>query len=457
MRTTPAHQSLYQLNQQIKQQLSEAFGQPQWVIAEISEINTNRSGHCYLELIEKSADNDQIIAKARATIWSFTYRMLKPYFETTTGQVLTRGLKVLVKATVEFHEVFGLSLNINDIDPSYTMGDMARRRREIILRLEEEGIARMNKEIELALVPQKIAIISSPSAAGYEDFIKQLEHNPRGYKVYHHLFPAVMQGKEAEQSIIHALDQVYEHDDFFDAVAIIRGGGSTADLLCFDGYELAANVAQFPIPVLTGIGHERDESVVDLVSHSRLKTPTAVAEFIINTIDGFYNKLIMMQDDIVSGTQRYIDQNRHLLDTLPHRLKSTIQAHLNKQGQYLSMAFHRTQNGAHQILTNHKHQLSQLSEQCKYKSAKYINKKNQHLDFLKSTLSLELKGYFRDQKQKIALLEKTSMLLNPFEILKKGYTITAINGQMLKSSTVLKPGDLITTHFSDGDIKSRVE
>ncbi len=155
MRTTPAHQSLYQLNQQIKQQLTEAFGQPQWVIAEVSEINTNRCGHCYLELIEKSADNDQIIAKARATIWSFTYRMLKPYFETTTGQVLTRGLKVLVKATVEFHEVFGLSLNISDIDPSYTMGDMARRRREIILRLEEEGIARMNKEIELALVPQK--------------------------------------------------------------------------------------------------------------------------------------------------------------------------------------------------------------------------------------------------------------------------------------------------------------
>ncbi len=457
MRTTPAHQSLYQLNQQIKQQLSETFGQPQWVIAEISEINTNRSGHCYLELIEKSTDNDQIIAKARATIWSFTYRMLKPYFETTTGQVLTRGLKVLVKATVEFHEVFGLSLNISDIDPSYTMGDMARRRREIILRLEEEGIARMNKEIELARVPQKIAIISSPSAAGYEDFIKQLEHNPRGYKVYHHLFPAVMQGKDAEQSIIHALERVFEHDDFFDAVAIIRGGGSTADLLCFDGYELAANVAQFPIPVLAGIGHERDESVVDLVSHTRLKTPTAVAEFIINTIDGFYNNLMLMQDDIVTGTQRYIDQNRHLLDTLPHRLNSTIQTHLNKQSQYLSSAFHRTQNGAQQILANHKHQLSHLSEQCKYKSAKYINKKNQHLDFLKSTLSLELKGYFRDQKQKIALLEKTSLLLNPFEILKKGYTITAINGQMLKSSTVLKPGDLISTHFSDGDIKSRVE
>lgn len=457
MKTSPAHQSLYQLNQQIKQQLSEAFGQPQWVIAEISEINTNRSGHCYLELIEKSADNDQIIAKARATIWSFTYRMLKPYFETTTGQVLTRGLKVLVKATVEFHEVFGLSLNISDIDPSYTMGDMARRRREIILRLEEEGIARMNKEIELALVPQRIAIISSPSAAGYEDFIKQLEHNPRGYKIYHHLFPALMQGKDAEQSIIHALERIFEHDNFFDAVAIIRGGGSTADLLCFDGYELAANVAQFPIPVLTGIGHERDESVVDLVSHTRLKTPTAVAEFIINTIDGFFNNLMLMQDSIVSGTQRYIDQNRHQLDTLPHRLKSTIQNHLNKQSQYLTTAFHRAQNGTQQILANHQHQLSHLSEMSKYKSAKYINKRHQHLDYLKSTLSLELKAYFREQKQKIALLEKTSLLLNPFEILKKGYTITALNGQKLKSGTLLKPGDLITTHFSDGDIKSRVE
>ena len=162
MKTSPAHLTLFQLNQKIKQQLSVSFNQPQWVIAEISEININRSGHCYLELIEKSADTDQIIAKARATIWSFTFRMLKPYFETTTGQILTNGLKVLVKASIEFHEVFGMSLNISDIDPVYTMGDMAQRRREIILRLEQEGISRMNKEIEMTLVPQKIAALTFP-------------------------------------------------------------------------------------------------------------------------------------------------------------------------------------------------------------------------------------------------------------------------------------------------------
>lgn len=457
MRTTTAHQSLYQLNQQIKQQLSETFGQPQWVIAEISELNTNRSGHCYLELIEKSADNDQVIAKARATIWAFTYRMLKPYFETTTGQVLTRGLKVLVKASVEFHEVFGLSLNIVDIDPVYTMGDMARRRREIILMLQEEGIAGMNKEIEMPAVPQRIAIISSPSAAGYGDFINQLNDNPRGYKIYHHLFPALMQGKDAENSIIGALEQIYEYEDFFDAVTIIRGGGSTSDLLCFDGYELAANVAQFPIPVFTGIGHERDETVVDLVAHTKLKTPTAVAEFIINTIDIFNNELSLLQEAIVSKTKSYLDGKWRHLDTLPLRMMTTTQAHLNKQNRCLIRVHNRAHNGARQMLASHKHHLSHLVEQSSYASSKYLNKKHQHLDFVKNTLSLELKAYFRNQKQRIALLEKTTFLLNPFEILKKGYTITALNGKIMKSISQLNSGDLITTHFNDGDVKSRVE
>ena len=457
MKSTPAHQTLFQLNKKIKQQLTDGFGHPQWVIAEISELNTNRSGHCYLELIEKSADTDQIIAKARATIWSFTFRMLKPYFESTTGQALTHGLKVLVKATVEFHEVFGISLNISDIDPTYTMGDMARRRREIILRLEQEGIARMNKETALALVPQKIAIISSPSAAGYEDFIKQLDNNSKGFKIYHHLFPAVMQGKDAAGSIIMALDQVFEYDTFFDAVAIIRGGGSTADLLCFDGYELAMNVAQFPIPVLTGIGHERDESVVDMVAHTRLKTPTAVAEFIIGSIDEFYAQLMLMQDGILSGTKYYIDQNRHLLDKLPQRLKIITQAQQNKQKQYLTTAFLRTQKGAQQLLAGEKHQLKHLSNRSRYASANYLNQKAHHLEFLKATLTMEVKSCLRNQKQKLALLEKTTQLLNPFEILKKGYTITSINGQRLKAKEGIAQGDILTTHFADGEVKSRVE
>ena len=457
MKTSPAHLTLFQLNQKIKQQLSVSFNQPQWVIAEISEININRSGHCHLELIEKSADTDQIIAKARATIWSFTFRMLKPYFETTTGQILTNGLKVLVKASIEFHEVFGMSLNISDIDPVYTMGDMAQRRREIILRLEQEGISRMNKEIEMTLVPQKIAIISSPSAAGYEDFVNQLQNNPRGYKIYHRLFPAIMQGTEAAGSIINSLEQVFEFDTFFDAVAIIRGGGSSADLLCFDGYELAVNVAQFPIPILTGIGHERDESVVDMVAHTRLKTPTAVAEFIIGTIDLYYDDILQIQDAIAAGAQSYIGQNRHMLQTFPHRLKSSSQALLSNQRQYLAASMHSTQYQTRQILSAQRYHLSHLTEQCKYTGNKCLSKNRQHLEHLKNTLSLEVKAFLRDHKQKMTLLEKTTSLLNPFEILKKGYTITALDGIWIKNKSNLQPGDVVTTHFNDGDIKSRIE
>lgn len=225
------HLSLFDLNHQIKTQLESAFNSTYWVVAEISELRMHRSGHCYLELIEKDTDSEQVKAKARATIWAFTFRMLKPYFETTTGQSLTAGIKVLVRASIEYQEVYGLSLNIKDIDPTFTLGDIARRRMQIIQQLEDEGVMDMNKEVDLAPVPQTFAIISSPSAAGYEDFINQLENNPYGFKIYHKLFPAIMQGDQTEQSIIDALERIYTYEEVFDAVVIIRGGGSTADLM----------------------------------------------------------------------------------------------------------------------------------------------------------------------------------------------------------------------------------
>ena len=215
---------LSELNGRVKKAIGETFTSPVWVIAEISELKMNRNGHCYLVLIEKEENGDAIIAQAKTTIWSYTFRMLRPYFESTTGQPLTEGLKVLVSVSVEFHELYGYSLNIRDIDPTYTLGDMARRRREIISRLQNEGVADMNKELTLPLVPQKIAIISSPTAAGYQDFIDQLTNNPANYHFHTRLFPAIMQGNQAEASIIGALEQIYLYEDFFDVVVIIRGG-----------------------------------------------------------------------------------------------------------------------------------------------------------------------------------------------------------------------------------------
>ncbi|HRX13343.1 MAG TPA: exodeoxyribonuclease VII large subunit, partial [Draconibacterium sp.] len=220
--------TLFELNEQVKESLAKAFPSTVWVIAEISELKENRNGHCYLELIEKQGT--EIIARSRATIWSYTYRMLKPYFETTTGQFFTQGIKILVQVSVEYHASFGLSLNIRDIDPVYTVGDMAMQRREIINRLQLQGVFEMNKELQLPFVPQKIAVISSATAAGFQDFMNQLENNDFGFKFYTKLFQATMQGSDAVPTIINALERIYEYEDFFDAVVIIRGGGATADL-----------------------------------------------------------------------------------------------------------------------------------------------------------------------------------------------------------------------------------
>ena len=291
--------SLLELNTRIRGALSRAFPETCWVRAEMSDVRVNTSsGHCYLEFVEKNAQTGQLVAKVRGSIWAKTFRMLKPYFEMETGQMFASGLKVLVKVSVEFHELYGLSLTVLDIDPAYTLGDMVRKRMEIIRQLQEEGVFTLNKELPFPLLPRRIAIITSPTAAGYEDFMNQLTRNKGGYPFYTKLFPALMQGERTEASVIAALDRIYQHQDLFDVVVIIRGGGATSDLNSFDSYLLAANCAQFPLPIITGIGHERDDTVVDLVAHTRMKTPTAVAEFLISRMDSVGEELENLCQDV---------------------------------------------------------------------------------------------------------------------------------------------------------------
>jgi exodeoxyribonuclease VII large subunit len=314
--------TLSALNLQIKEALLDAFPATVWVVGEISELKDNRSGHCYLELIEK--EGTEIVARSRATIWSYTYRMLKPYFETTTGQLFTQGIKILVQASVEYHPAYGLSLNIKDIDPTYTVGDLALQRKEIIDRLKSEGVFEMNKELELPLVPQKIAVISSATAAGYQDFMNQLETNEYGFKFYTKLFEAFMQGAGAVPSIVNALDRIYKYENFFDAVVIIRGGGATADLSSFDNYDLALNITQFPLPVVTGIGHEKDDTIIDLVAHTRLKTPTAVAAFFINGVERYYERMLELENAVVQYTRETLDFQKEKLERIAENLKYSV-------------------------------------------------------------------------------------------------------------------------------------
>ncbi len=331
---TETQYSLFELNRLIKETIAKQLPNSYWVVAEISEINDHPSGHCYLELIQKDDTTDALKAKARATIWSYTFRMLKPYFETMTNRTLARGMKILVNAQVVFHELYGYSLNITDIEPSYTLGDIELKRRETINKLVSDGIMDMNKELTLNMLPNRIAIISSPSAAGLQDFVGQLINNQFGYTFTYTLFPSIMQGDDAEGSIISSLSKIHENMEQFDAVAIVRGGGAQTDLSCFDSYQLASNIAQFPLPVIAGIGHDKDVSVADMVAHTSLKTPTAVAEFFIGQSIAAEQQATELSSRLKSEIDFIIDGETKNLNSLQvlfqHSCANTIATHTHR-------------------------------------------------------------------------------------------------------------------------------
>ena len=471
--------SLYQLQQQIKGSLDDTFSMPVWVKAEISEMTVNRSGHCYLDLIETESGTDTVIARCRATIWSYTFRMLKPYFETTSGQVFTEGLKVLLQAKVEYHEVFGFSLNIRDIDPVYTLGDLARQRREIIRKLQEDGVFEMNKELELPLVTQRVAIISSPTAAGLQDFLDQLHNNPHQFVFYTKLFPAVMQGNEAPRSIMNALDLIFEYENMFDAVVIIRGGGAQIDLACFDQYELAFNVAQFPLPVITGIGHDKDDTVIDLVAHTRMKTPTAVAEFLISGALQFSQQLNELESHFIELVNEQLEQNKNRLNDAADLLNHLVNEMIVAQQNRLKIAQIQLANRTEAFLKKQQSELKQLTIGAKNKTNRFVTRQNHLLDqsgnklnfvfreqMLKSKNQLGQFQYLikirstetiRAEKKNLNSIQEKLRLVDPQNILKRGYSLTMLNGKIVKSVKQLKEGDLLETRLSDGMVESTVE
>ncbi len=307
--------SLYGLTTLIRRTIDQGLPSAYIVVAEIQSLSVNRSGHAYLDLVEKSEGGDQIIAQARATIWASQFRMIRAYFESTTGRQLQSGIKIMVKAKVTFHEIYGLSLNITDILPEYTAGEIAMQRQRTINQLKSEGVFDMNKGLALPRLVQRIAVISSATAAGYGDFVKQLQGNQYGYKFFTTLFEASVQGDGASSSIIQQLDIIAELRDQYDCVAIIRGGGSKTDLACFDQLSICQHVCQFPLPVITGIGHDRDESIADLVANTPLKTPTAVAQFLIDrahgcemAVDAKAAAIMRKVSMVMSGKIAYIDR-----------------------------------------------------------------------------------------------------------------------------------------------------
>lgn len=404
--------SLSELGKCIKMTLKTAFAEPVWVRAEISEMHENVSGHCYLDLIEKADDTDVLVAKQKATIWAFTYRMLKPYFESETGATLRAGMKVLLLCEVEFHEVYGVSLNVRDIDPAFTVGEMAVRRAEIIRRLTDDGIVDMNKQQPLAPVPQRVAVISSATAAGYGDFCDQLRNNVFGYTFYTKLFPATMQGTQTEQSVVAALDKICDFIDNFDVVVIIRGGGATSDLVAFDNYNLALHCAQFPLPIISGIGHQRDESVVDLVAHTRVKTPTAAAEFLVARINDFEKNIDEMAQNVAFSAREVVHDELLRLQQRIARLGVVQRVCVRHDAalQYLTM---RLRNAAKMAISS--------------------------------------------EEKRMSLVEKSIEYADPATLLQRGFTLTTKHGKIVKSVCDVAPGDIVTTHLADGAFTAMVQ
>ncbi|HKK80933.1 MAG TPA: exodeoxyribonuclease VII large subunit [Prolixibacteraceae bacterium] len=471
--------TLQELNALIQENLQLSFPDQIWVTAEIGELKVNRNGHCYIELVEKDKQTDTLLARSRATIWAWQFRFIQPYFETTTGQALTSGINVLVSVTVEFHNVYGLSLNIKDIDPAYTLGDMARKRQQVIDRLTEEGIFEMNRGLEFPDIPSRIAIISSPTAAGYEDFMNQLNDNRQGFQFYTKLFEATMQGNNAPASIIGALDFIYDYEELFDIVVIIRGGGSQMDLSCFDDYNMAAHIAQFPLPVLTGIGHDKDESVADMVAFQKLKTPTAVAEFLIERIESADDNINELEQLFINEVNELLSREKQRIEDATRLFRPLVKSNIERSSYRLGNFASRVKPLIGDIIEQEKFTLSNQSEKLKNLTFSFIkDSKNKLQELTSETLyrnkmtnqiafqnltekEQKLKHLsartFENELHKIDWLERNKNLIDPKNIMKRGFSITMKDGKAIKNASQVAEGDTIENVFYKGKVESVVK
>ena len=363
--------SLLELNNRVKGVILNAFPETCWVRAEMSDVRTNAaSGHCYLEFIEKNAITGQLVAKARGSIWAKTFRMLKPYFEMETGQIFASGLKVLVKVSIEFHELYGYSLTVLDIDPAYTLGDMIRKRMEIIRQLKEEGVFTLNKELPLPTLPKRI----------------------------------------------------------------IRGGGATSDLNSFDSYLLAANCAQFPLPIITGIGHERDDTILDMVAHTRMKTPTAVAEFLIGQMDKAAGEVEELQQEVCSLATEILSRQKNFLQSLGSRLPV--------------LAINR--------IERNRSLLQRIGMQLPTDAHAFLNQWASKLEAMQVRLTNRAESSLAERSRFVQLTEQFIKMASPDYVLKRGYSLTLKDGKIIKQADGLVVGDELITCFADGEVRSKV-
>ena len=429
------HLSLYELNSMVRDVISMSLPDSYWVEAELSEAREGYGGHCYMELIEKDEHSNTPIAKAHASCWRNRWMLLKPQFERVTGQRIHAGMKVLLKVHAQFHENYGFSWIVDDIDPTYTMGDMARKRMEIIQTLKKEGVFDLQKELKLPMFCQRIAVISSATAAGYGDFCNQLADNGYGLQFTTALFAATMQGEGVEQSVISALNRINEEWENWDCVVIIRGGGATSDLSGFDTLALAENVANFPLPIITGIGHERDESVLDMISFQRVKTPTAAAAFLVDHLTEVYARIEDAQEAIVNYVKRRLQVERMKFERLSTQIPTLFSLVKVRQSNRLDQLLNRLKVKAERIPADGLHRLEMLEARLKEPVARKLER----------------------ELHRVEMLSQRAVAQDPERLLSRGYSITLKDGKSIKDASQLKAGDEIETRFAKGVAKAVVK
>ena len=425
--------TLLEFNRRVNRLLHDVSVQRCWVVAETSDVMLRN--HCYMELVQKNPVTGLTEAKARAIIWASRFAVLRNMFEAATGQAFGNGLKVMFEVSANFHEQFGYSLVITDINPTYTIGDMARQRMEIISRLRREGLIGLNKELDMPAVPQRIAVVSAGTAAGYGDFMEQLHGNASGLKFYTCLFPAVMQGVNTPASIISALNRIYENAELFDCVVIIRGGGATSELNAFDNYDLAANVAQFPLPVIVGIGHDRDTTVLDEVANVRVKTPTAAAEWLVGRAQSALDTLNAVSDMIADMASEMIASARQQLAYYTGTIPLV----------------------AENIVTRNKAMLQNYVSAIPLRAHLRIETAGKDLGAWKERVAVAASQCVAREKMRLQALDKQVELLSPERVLRRGYSLTVANGHVVTDAAELAKGDILETRFASGRVVSEVK
>ena len=446
------HISLSQLNGLIREALEINFMDEIWLVAEIAEMRIAGAGHCYLDLVEKK--EDKIVARIRANIWKFQYERIATNFFNETGSNLQKGMKVLFSVSLNFHEQYGISLVVKNIDPNYSIGDLERKKKEIIKRLTQEKLLQKNSELDLDLVPKKIAIISSETAAGYGDFMNQISNNNKGYKFETKLFQSVMQGNGVEDSLINNLSLISIKN--YDCIVIIRGGGASLDLAGFDNYNLGKAIANCKLPVITGIGHERDETIVDIVSHTKLKTPTAVAEFLIGRMQDFEEYYIGLQEALIFFTREKLAQNKIRLKQFSHETKLNTQKILEKNRVNLAEIKSSIPRIAKSYINTESQKSKNTLNRLAILKSNFLNDERTKLLKLDSKIRSYCFQGIEKEKNRVVLLRNTIKLIHPDNVLKRGYAIIIKDGKVLTNKSQMKIGEEVEIKLRDGIKKSKM-